>query len=73
MQVGDEGVGIAAEDAGRIFEKFFRADDTSTTVGGTGLGLTVAREIVQTHGGTIEVDSELGQGATFTVRLPVAA
>jgi signal transduction histidine kinase len=73
VRVGDEGVGIAEGDTDRIFEKFFRADDTASTVGGTGLGLTVAREIVQTHGGTIEVESEPGHGATFTVRLPAAA
>jgi signal transduction histidine kinase len=73
VEVTDEGVGIADEDAERIFEKFFRTDDASTSVGGTGLGLAVAREIVQTHGGTIGVESEPGHGATFTVRLPTAA
>jgi len=73
VEVADEGVGIAEEDADRIFEKFFRTDDASTSVGGTGLGLAVAREIVHTHGGSIGVDSEPGHGATFTVRLPTAA
>ena len=73
VEVSDEGVGIADEDTERIFEKFFRTDDASTSVGGTGLGLAVAREIVQTHGGTIGVESEPGHGAVFTVRLPTTA
>ena len=73
VEVADEGVGIADEDTERIFEKFFRTDDASTSVGGTGLGLAVAREIVQTHGGTIDVESEPGHGAVFTVRLPTGA
>ena len=73
VEVADEGVGISEEDADKIFEKFFRTDDASTSVGGTGLGLAVAREIVHTHGGSIGVDSEPGHGATFTVRLPTAA
>ena len=72
VAVHDEGVGIAPEDTERIFEKFFRSDDAASTIGGTGLGLAVAREIVRSHGGTIDVQSELGRGSTFTVRLPVA-
>lgn len=71
VAVADDGIGIAPEDQGRVFEAFFRAAET-TDVAGTGLGLAIARHVVQSHGGRIEVDSRLGQGATFTVLLPVA-
>jgi signal transduction histidine kinase len=70
LSVADEGMGIPAADRARIFEKFFRGADAASTIGGTGLGLAVAREIVTSHGGRIEVDSEPGRGSTFTVRLP---
>jgi signal transduction histidine kinase len=70
LSVEDEGMGIPAADRARIFEKFFRGADAASAIGGTGLGLAVAREIVTSHGGRIEVDSEPGRGSTFTVRLP---
>jgi signal transduction histidine kinase len=73
VTVSDEGMGIAAEDRERIFEKFFRASEAAAATGGTGLGLAVAREIVESHGGAIAVDSEHGRGSTFSVTLPVAA
>jgi two-component system sensor histidine kinase VicK len=70
LSVTDEGMGIPAADRARIFEKFFRGTDAASAIGGTGLGLAVAREIVTSHGGRIDVESELGRGSTFTVRLP---
>jgi signal transduction histidine kinase len=70
LSVSDEGMGIPTEDLGRIFEKFFRGADAASAIGGTGLGLAVAREIVVSHGGRIEVESEPGHGSTFTVTLP---
>ncbi len=70
FSVSDSGMGIPAEDRERVFDKFFRGAAKGTTVGGTGLGLAVAREIVTTHGGTIEVESTLGSGSTFTFELP---
>jgi signal transduction histidine kinase len=73
LSVEDEGMGIPAADRARIFEKFFRGADAASAIGGTGLGLAVAREIVTSHGGRIEVDSEPGRGSTFTVRLPRVA
>ncbi len=73
VTVSDEGVGIGPEDAERIFEKFFRSAEATKTVGGTGLGLAVAREIVSSHGGTLEVDSTRGQGSTFAVTMPLQA
>jgi signal transduction histidine kinase len=68
IEIGDTGVGIAPEHLNRIFEPFF----TTKPVGsGTGLGLSLSYGIVNKHGGRIEVASEAGQGARFTVRLPV--
>lgn len=74
VRVADSGIGIAPEDHERIFRQFYR---TTTAVGnrvnGTGLGLAIARHVVLQHGGSIEVDSRLGHGASFTVRIPVAS
>lgn len=68
ISVRDSGVGIAAEDLGKLFSKFSRiANPLSDQVGGTGLGLYLAREIVKLHGGEIFVDSKIGAGSTFTV------
>lgn len=72
FSVTDSGLGIPAEDRERVFDKFFRGAAKTTTVGGTGLGLAVAREIVTTHGGTIDVESTLGHGSTFTFELPLS-
>ncbi|MCR2034907.1 ATP-binding protein [Adlercreutzia mucosicola] len=72
ISVEDTGIGIAPVDQQRIFERFVQADSSvSRKYSGTGLGLALAREYVEMHGGTIVVESELGQGSTFTVRLPV--
>jgi two-component system sensor histidine kinase SaeS len=69
--VTDRGTGIAPEDCQRIFEKFYRGKHGSTlAVRGAGLGLAVARSLVEAHGGQIGVRSTLGQGSTFWVRLP---
>jgi|GEM_PF-3485977 len=68
LRVEDTGVGIPPDLLGRIFEPFFRAHQN--TARGTGLGLTIAKEIVEAHGGTITVESVVGQGSVFTVHLP---
>jgi two-component system NtrC family sensor kinase len=69
VSVADTGCGIAPENLNRIFEPFF----TTKEVGkGTGLGLSISFDIIKKHGGTIDVQSEVGSGTTFTVRLPVA-
>jgi signal transduction histidine kinase len=68
--VSDTGQGVPAEELHRVFDRFFRG--RGVRAGGSGIGLAVARELVVAHGGTIDVESELGTGATFTVRLPVS-
>lgn len=72
ISVEDNGVGIAAEDLPRIFERFYRAPGTAYSVSGSGLGLAIAKQIAETHGGSIQAASTLGRGTQITVRLPVA-
>ena len=68
--VRDHGVGIPPGDLPRIFERFHRAANVTGQIPGTGIGLAAAHHIVEQHGGTIEVQSNVGEGSTFTVRLP---
>ena len=71
--VSDPGIGIPREEQGRLFQRFFRAANATTrNYGGLGIGLYVSNEIVQRHGGRFEVQSEIGEGATFTFILPLA-
>ena len=73
LQVADTGEGIPASELPRVFERFYRVDKArARQTGGTGLGLAIVRHVAEAHGGTVRVDSELGQGSTFTVALPVA-
>ena len=71
IRVRDTGPGIPAEHLPHIFERFYRIDSArARQTGGTGLGLAISREIVEAHGGRIEVESTIGAGSTFTVVLP---
>ena len=73
ITISDTGVGIPSQDLPRIFERFYRVDKgRSRQVGGTGLGLTIVKHVVERMNGTIEVQSKLRYGSTFTVHLPVA-
>jgi signal transduction histidine kinase len=69
IRVSDQGVGIAPEDRARVFEQFVRVGDRLRTPG-LGLGLYITKQLVEAHGGTISVESVLGEGSTFTVALP---
>ena len=70
IEVADTGIGIATEDLPHIFERFYRADKIRNK-SGTGLGLAIAKVIADLHGGQITVKSELGEGAAFTIELPI--
>jgi len=73
LSVADTGIGIPPEELPHVFERFYRgAQVTSQHIPGTGLGLAIAKQIVDAHRGTLEVESEVGEGATFTIRLPRA-
>lgn len=71
VSVSDNGIGISEADQVRVFERFFRVDyGRSRAHGGTGLGLSIVKHIAAAHGGTVSLWSHLGQGSTFTLRLP---
>lgn len=72
VQVADQGRGIAKQDLPNIFTKFYRTPDAvQSDIGGSGLGLYLAKYFVELHNGNIDVESDLGQGSTFTVSLPL--
>jgi signal transduction histidine kinase len=73
VRIRDTGVGIPKEDLNQLFERFYRVDkDRSRATGGSGLGLAISRQIVELHGGSISVESEVDVGSVFEVRLPKA-
>ncbi len=71
VEVVDSGEGIPKRELPRIFERFYRVDTArARATGGTGLGLAIVRHVVERHGGSVQVESELGQGSTFRLRIP---
>ena len=70
VKIKDQGIGMNAEQLGRIFDKFYRADASDTAIRGLGLGMSVARQVIEAHGGSIRVESTKGQGTTVTFNLP---
>jgi len=72
VDVADHGPGIDEFEQGLIFEKFYRGRDLRYRVQGTGMGLAIAKAIVEAHGGTISVTSQLGHGSVFAVSLPMS-
>jgi len=73
IRVTDTGIGIAREDIPRVFERFTQIDSSSTrNQGGTGLGLTITKDLIELHGGAIKVQSQLGKGTSFTFTMPMA-
>jgi signal transduction histidine kinase len=72
ISVSDHGVGIAKEHMHKIFDKFYRIHTPEVQESrGNGLGLTLAKHIIEAHGGTIEVESEVGKGSKFTIKIPL--
>ena len=72
LTISDNGPGIPKEDQAHIFERFYRVDKArSRETGGTGLGLSIVHQMVLAHGGSVSVESEEGQGSTFTVEIPI--
>jgi len=71
--VEDEGIGMTPEQVGKVFDKFYRADTSNTAVEGTGLGMSIVRQIVDAHGGHVEIESQKGRGTRVLVGLPKAA
>jgi signal transduction histidine kinase len=72
ISVRDRGVGIPPEQQPHVYEKFYRIEAPNTAIPGTGLGLSIARLITEAHGGTIQLESQVGVGSTFTVSLPTS-
>ena len=72
IDVVDSGIGIAEPHQARIFERFYKADPSHANDGGSGIGLAIVKHTVEAHGGTVTVESELGHGSRFVMRIPVA-
>jgi two-component system sensor histidine kinase KdpD len=72
VSVEDRGPGISEQEKAKVFEKFYRGKDQRERIPGTGMGLTIAREIVRAHHGRIWVESEPGKGTTFSFSVPRA-
>ncbi|EJB07786.1 signal transduction histidine kinase [Rhizobium leguminosarum bv. trifolii WSM597] len=72
ISIADSGIGMDADDLPKLFQPYYRAR-SATGIAGTGIGLNVVKQVVELHGGTVEVTSELGKGTTFIIRLPIGS
>ena len=70
VDISDTGIGIAKRDLPHVFERFYKGD-RDRSIGGTGMGLAIAKHVIEAHGGSIWVQSEEGKGSTFSFSLPV--
>jgi two-component system, OmpR family, sensor kinase len=74
LTIADEGPGLAAADAAHAFDRFYRAEESRARASaGSGLGLAIVRSVIEAHHGTVTLETAPGAGATFTIRLPIAA
>ena len=71
ISIADTGIGMTPEQVEKIFDKFYRADASNTAIPGTGLGMNIVQYLVETHGGKVWVESELGKGTTVKFVIPV--
>ncbi len=72
LEICDQGIGMSDEEVVRVFDKFYRADSSNTSIGGLGIGMSIVQQIIQGHQGDIRIESTLGQGTCVTLRLPLA-
>jgi signal transduction histidine kinase len=72
IRVSDHGIGMTAQQAARVCERFYRAD-SSGNIPGTGLGMSIVKEIIELHGGEVQVESQIGVGTTVTLWLSAAS
>ncbi|MFN7964734.1 MAG: HAMP domain-containing sensor histidine kinase [Acidobacteriota bacterium] len=71
MKVSDTGIGIPSDAVSDVFHRFFRVDSSRAgDTPGTGLGLSIVKHLMRLHGGSVDLDSELGKGSTFTLQFP---
>ena len=70
LSVKDQGIGMTAEQVEHVFDKFYRVDASNTAIEGTGLGMNIVHAITEAHGGTVHIESQLGEGTTVSLRLP---
>ena len=71
VRIRDEGIGMTREQLDKVFDKFYRADSSNTSIGGLGIGMSIVKAIVETHGGKVTVASEVGSGTLVTIELPM--
>ena len=70
VTISDHGIGMTREEIEQIFDNFYRADQSDTSIGGLGLGMSIVKQIIESHGGQILVESTLGQGTSISFTLP---